>query len=101
MSQSDVTAPLYDDRVPSRSDQPNLFDAVRPSLDEVGLSQGDTGGLWGGLDGIVTVSSNHPGGVNVCFADGSVRFVKSSVNYLTWYAIATPHNGEAVGSDSY
>jgi len=42
VSQSAVTAPLYDDRVPSRSDQPNLFDAFRPSLDEVGLSQGDT-----------------------------------------------------------
>ena len=28
--------------MPPRSDQPNLFDASRPSLDDVGLSQGDT-----------------------------------------------------------
>ena len=28
--------------VPSRSDPPNLFDASKPSLDEVGLSRGDT-----------------------------------------------------------
>jgi len=26
--------------------------------------------------------------------------VKNSVNYLTWYAIATPNKGEAVSSDS-
>ena len=50
---------------------------------------------------MVAASSNHPGGVNVLFMDGSVRFVKNSVNYLTWYAIATPNNGEAVSSDAY
>jgi prepilin-type processing-associated H-X9-DG protein len=47
---------------------------------------------------MVGPSSNHPGGVNVLFMDGSVRFIKNSVNYLTWYAIATPNNGEAVSS---
>jgi prepilin-type N-terminal cleavage/methylation domain-containing protein/prepilin-type processing-associated H-X9-DG protein len=50
---------------------------------------------------MVAASSNHPGGVNVLFMDGSVRFVKSSVNHLTWYAIATPKSGELVSSDSY
>jgi prepilin-type N-terminal cleavage/methylation domain-containing protein/prepilin-type processing-associated H-X9-DG protein len=44
-------------------------------------------------------SSNHPGGVNVLFMDGSVRFIKTSVNYIAWYAIATPDNGEVIGSD--
>jgi prepilin-type N-terminal cleavage/methylation domain-containing protein/prepilin-type processing-associated H-X9-DG protein len=39
---------------------------------------------------MVSASSNHPGGVNVLFMDGSVRFIKNSVNYQTWYAIATP-----------
>jgi prepilin-type N-terminal cleavage/methylation domain-containing protein/prepilin-type processing-associated H-X9-DG protein len=47
----------------------------------------------------VNASSNHPGGVNVLFMDGSVRFIKSSVNYQAWYAIATPDNGEVIGSD--
>jgi prepilin-type N-terminal cleavage/methylation domain-containing protein/prepilin-type processing-associated H-X9-DG protein len=45
-------------------------------------------------------SSNHPGGVNLLFMDGSVRFIKSSVNYLPWYAIATPDGGETVSSDA-
>jgi prepilin-type processing-associated H-X9-DG protein len=46
-------------------------------------------------------SSNHPGGVNVLFADGSVRFVKCSVAYQPWYAIATPDAGETLSSDAY
>jgi prepilin-type N-terminal cleavage/methylation domain-containing protein/prepilin-type processing-associated H-X9-DG protein len=50
---------------------------------------------------MVAASSNHPGGVNVLFMDGSVRFVKSSVAYQTWYAIATPSYGEVVSSESY
>jgi prepilin-type N-terminal cleavage/methylation domain-containing protein/prepilin-type processing-associated H-X9-DG protein len=50
---------------------------------------------------MIGASSNHPGGVNVLFMDGSVRFVKNSVHYQTWYAIATPNYGEAVSSDAY
>ena len=46
-------------------------------------------------------SSNHSGGVNACMADGSVRFVKSSINRTTWWALGTRNGGEVVGSDSY
>jgi len=48
---------------------------------------------------LVNASSSHPGGVNVLFMDGSVRFIKSSVGYQAWYAIATPDGGEVVSSD--
>jgi prepilin-type N-terminal cleavage/methylation domain-containing protein/prepilin-type processing-associated H-X9-DG protein len=50
---------------------------------------------------MIGASSNHPGGVNVLFMDGAVRFVNNSVNYLTWYAIATPNKGETVSFGSY
>jgi prepilin-type N-terminal cleavage/methylation domain-containing protein/prepilin-type processing-associated H-X9-DG protein len=50
---------------------------------------------------MASASSNHPGGVNVLFMDGSVRFVKTSVSYRAWYAIATPSYGEPVSSTSY
>jgi prepilin-type N-terminal cleavage/methylation domain-containing protein/prepilin-type processing-associated H-X9-DG protein len=50
---------------------------------------------------MVNASSYHPGGVNVTFLDGSVKFVKDTVNRSTWWAIATKAGGEVVSADSY
>jgi prepilin-type N-terminal cleavage/methylation domain-containing protein/prepilin-type processing-associated H-X9-DG protein len=50
---------------------------------------------------VVPPSSQHPGGVNVLMGDGSVRFVKSSVNLITWQAIGTRNGGEVVSGDSF
>jgi prepilin-type N-terminal cleavage/methylation domain-containing protein/prepilin-type processing-associated H-X9-DG protein len=49
----------------------------------------------------VNASSNHPGGANVGFLDGSVRFVKDSVNQTTWWALATKAGGEVIDASSY
>ena len=49
----------------------------------------------------VNATSNHAGGCKVLFADGGVRFIKSSVNMLTWMQIGTKANGEVVSSNSY
>jgi prepilin-type N-terminal cleavage/methylation domain-containing protein/prepilin-type processing-associated H-X9-DG protein len=46
-------------------------------------------------------SSNHPGGVNVGFADGSVKFVKSTINQATWMALGSRDGGEVVSADSF
>ncbi|WP_165251032.1 DUF1559 domain-containing protein [Paludisphaera soli] len=51
-------------------------------------------------DSIIAPSSNHAGGVNMLFLDGSVRFVKDSINYQTWTALGTRDGGEVVSSDS-
>jgi prepilin-type processing-associated H-X9-DG protein len=48
----------------------------------------------------VGASSFHPGGVNVGFLDGSVRFVKDSVAPRTWWAIATRSGGEIIDASS-
>ncbi len=44
--------------------------------------------------------SFHPGGVNVLFADGSVRGIKDSISVNVWRAIGTRSGGEAVSADS-
>lgn len=45
--------------------------------------------------------SNHPGGVNVAFADGSIRFIKDTINIATWRALGTRGGGEVISADSY
>jgi prepilin-type N-terminal cleavage/methylation domain-containing protein/prepilin-type processing-associated H-X9-DG protein len=45
--------------------------------------------------------SRHPGGVNLVFGDGSVRFLKNSVSPQTWIALGSIGSGEVISSDSY
>ncbi|MHC5540498.1 DUF1559 family PulG-like putative transporter [Singulisphaera rosea] len=45
--------------------------------------------------------SYHPGGVNVAFADGSVHFIKSTVQLDVWKALGTRSGGEIVDSSAY
>jgi prepilin-type N-terminal cleavage/methylation domain-containing protein/prepilin-type processing-associated H-X9-DG protein len=49
----------------------------------------------------LAASSYHPGGVNTLFADGSVKFVKSTVSPVTWRNLGTIFGGEVVSSDAY
>jgi prepilin-type processing-associated H-X9-DG protein len=56
---------------------------------------------WGGIGAAITATSNHPNGVNVAFSDGSVKFVKDSINLQTWWALGTRAGKEIIGSDSY
>ncbi len=51
--------------------------------------------------GSAPATSNHPGGVHVAFADGSVRFVKDGVNSAVWWGIGTRYGKEIIASDSY
>jgi prepilin-type N-terminal cleavage/methylation domain-containing protein/prepilin-type processing-associated H-X9-DG protein len=50
---------------------------------------------------IVGASSFHSGGVNVGFLDGSVKFVKDSVNLGTWGALGTHAGGEVIDAAAY
>ena len=57
----------------------------------------------GGIDeaDYVNAQSNHSGGVNCMMADGSVRFVKDSIAWGTWWALGTKANGEVVDANSF
>ncbi|MFO0890228.1 MAG: DUF1559 domain-containing protein [Isosphaeraceae bacterium] len=46
-------------------------------------------------------TSNHPGGVNVGFMDGSVKFIRNNVDLPTWWALGTRNGGEVVSADAY
>jgi prepilin-type processing-associated H-X9-DG protein len=53
-----------------------------------------SGGQWQ-----VAARSQHTGGVNACMADGSVRFIRSSISQQQWSAMCTARNGEVVNID--
>jgi prepilin-type processing-associated H-X9-DG protein len=59
---------------------------------------------WGGdfdAPGMYNLSSYHPGGANAAFADGSVRFIKSSTAWTSIWALGSKAGSEVISSDSY
>ena len=59
----------------------------------VGFTCTDNAGQFG-------FRSLHPGGGNFAFADGSVKFIKDSMNLSVYRALATRDMGEAISSDA-
>jgi prepilin-type N-terminal cleavage/methylation domain-containing protein/prepilin-type processing-associated H-X9-DG protein len=64
-------------------------------------STGYYSGVNGGIGAAITATSNHPGGVNVGFCDGSVKFIKNSTVLTTWWALGTRSGHEIFSADSY
>ncbi|MCC7086085.1 MAG: DUF1559 domain-containing protein [Pirellulales bacterium] len=48
---------------------------------------------------VTAARSRHSGGVNACFADGSVRFYADSVNRLAWQALWTRAGNETIADN--
>jgi prepilin-type N-terminal cleavage/methylation domain-containing protein/prepilin-type processing-associated H-X9-DG protein len=55
----------------------------------------------GATGGAYTAASRHPGGANVLFADGSVKFIKSTVSPPTWWALGSRAGSEVISADAY
>jgi len=74
-----------------------------PNDKNLGPSAGCRYASYTGTDSsnFVPPTSQHPGGVNTLFCDGSVKFIKDSVSRATWWALGTRANAEVVSSDSY
>ena len=45
--------------------------------------------------------SRHPGGVNAALGDGSVKFIKNTVNQNVYRALSTTRGSEVVSADAY
>jgi prepilin-type processing-associated H-X9-DG protein len=50
---------------------------------------------------MTNANSMHPGGVNLLMADGSVRFIKSTINIVSWRALGSRNGGEVISADAY
>ena len=66
----------------------------------VAANDANTGG-YGSFMNAIPPSSNHPGGINVCFADGSVHFIKDQIAVNVWWALGSRNQGEVISSDAY
>jgi prepilin-type N-terminal cleavage/methylation domain-containing protein/prepilin-type processing-associated H-X9-DG protein len=72
-----------------------------------GLSCGSTGGWgafnWAGRCAYTNTGfkSHHPGGCNFVFADGSVHFLKQTINMFTYCALGSRAGGEVISADGY
>jgi prepilin-type processing-associated H-X9-DG protein len=83
-----------------------------PEADDAPLATGNVGycnntgtnpPCIGGLNGQVMLAarSRHPGGVSVGMCDGSVKFIKNSVNPLTYMALSSTQGNEVISADAY
>ncbi len=59
-----------------------------------------TGMGFSTVDSFVSSGSFHPGGANVLFLDGSVKFLKESIGLTVWNALGTRAGGEVTSADA-
>jgi prepilin-type N-terminal cleavage/methylation domain-containing protein/prepilin-type processing-associated H-X9-DG protein len=64
----------------------------------IGVCGGGKGYWWNGEGANVPLVSNHTGGVNALFADGSVHFLSNSTSLLTLARLATMDDGGVLPS---
>jgi prepilin-type processing-associated H-X9-DG protein/prepilin-type N-terminal cleavage/methylation domain-containing protein len=77
----------------------NIVLAPNPKAPNCSVSSGSTNTIWN--PGMWTLSSHHPGGANVLFADGSVKFLKDSVALPVVWALGSRAQGEIISADGY
>lgn len=55
---------------------------------------------FGQLGTLIGPASNHSGGVNALFLDGSVKFIKDSISPQAYFGAATISQGEIISADA-
>jgi prepilin-type N-terminal cleavage/methylation domain-containing protein/prepilin-type processing-associated H-X9-DG protein len=80
----------------------NAYNHVSPPNGLTCVAQGaEVNGGVGQIIDTLTPTSNHPGGVNVAFCDGSVRFVRDQISTQVWWGLGSRNGAEIISSDSY
>ena len=81
---------------------PNTIACTNPAEPTYTGGFSDGNGLYYvGPLGSVPPNSNHPGGINEAYSDGSVRFIKDSVNPQAWWGLGSRSLGEVISADAY
>jgi prepilin-type N-terminal cleavage/methylation domain-containing protein/prepilin-type processing-associated H-X9-DG protein len=75
-------------------------DSSQP-LDLVNWRESSTLTNGGPSLGAITSRSYHPGGVNALLGDGSVRFIKDSIDGAAWRALGSISGGEVISADAF
>jgi prepilin-type N-terminal cleavage/methylation domain-containing protein/prepilin-type processing-associated H-X9-DG protein len=83
---------VYGNYIPSRYNHimlPNTWSCSRTTGGQLDAQVNNQGGA-------TTASSYHPTGVNVAMCDGSVRFIRQTIDFNTWWAIGSRDQGDIV-----
>ena len=80
---------------------PNDINCTNPGEPASMDSNSPYAGYYVAPEGSAPPNSNHPGGVVEAFADGSVHFMKDSINPQTWWALGTRAGNEVISADQY
>jgi len=81
----------------------SLFNTIQPpnGAHVMGCRADCSPGCWPEQNGPAMAVSYHPGGCNFLMTDGSVRFLKDTINQQTYMGIGSRNGGEVVSSDAY
>jgi hypothetical protein len=74
-----------------------LFNTVAQPNWRYPTCQTCTGCGWMDSQGVFPARSRHTGGVQICLADGGVRFVSENVDLNTWQNVGSINGGEVIG----
>ncbi len=77
-------------QAPNTSVPDRVYSCKSTTFPNAPCENGNSGGLAGRWN---FARSNHTGGVNVALGDGSIRFVRNSIDIQTWRALGTRNDG--------
>jgi prepilin-type N-terminal cleavage/methylation domain-containing protein/prepilin-type processing-associated H-X9-DG protein len=107
---SDVRADIWSDQrgafmftayTPPNSKIPDDLDGVSDCQNVSNSKYAPCVGGNGSQPDFNAARSFHAGGVNVLACDGSVKFIKDSINLVTWRALSTKDGSEVIDASSY